>query len=142
MTGPTTITELRSTLLQIPWRGGPPAAGVVPSGPRELYMLEIETQSGLVGMSYLQPLRGGLQTIDACMKELIAPHVIGRDATEVEGRQADAWHRGTTLSRTHVSNSPRSVLDLSGGFDHVWRTRVQEIAVRLRKDFDVSYVNQ
>jgi D-arabinonate dehydratase len=84
MTGPTTITELRSTLLQIPWHGAPPAAGVVPPGPRELYVLEIETQGGIVGMSYLHPLRGGLHTIDACMKELIAPQVIGRDATEVE----------------------------------------------------------
>ena len=63
VTGPTTIIELRSSLLQIPWRGAPPAAGVVPPGPRELYVLEIETQGGIVGMSYLHPLRGGLQTI-------------------------------------------------------------------------------
>ena len=55
MTTATTITELRSTLLQVPWNGPPPAAGVVPPGPRELYVLEIETQGGLVGMSYLHP---------------------------------------------------------------------------------------
>ena len=33
MTTPTTITRLRSTLLRVPWRGAPPAAGVVPPGP-------------------------------------------------------------------------------------------------------------
>ncbi len=80
MTSATTITELRSTLLQIPWHGAPPAAGILSDPFREIYVLEIETQGGLVGMSYLQPLRGGLHTIDAAMKELITPHVIGRDA--------------------------------------------------------------
>ena len=35
-------------------------------------------------MSYLKPLRGGLHTLDACMKELMGPHIIGRDATEIE----------------------------------------------------------
>ena len=84
MTTPTTIVELRSTLLQVPWRGDAPAAGILSAPKRDIYVLEIETQGGLVGMSYLMPLRGGLQTIDACMKELIAPHIIGRDATEVE----------------------------------------------------------
>ena len=113
MTGPTTITELRSTLLQIPWRGGPPAAGVVPSGPRELYMLEIETQSGLVGMSYLQPLRGGLQTIDACMKELIAPHVIGRDATEVEAIWQTLYKNNFWLGRMGVTVFAQSAVDMA-----------------------------
>ena len=37
----------------------------LPPGPREIYVLEIETQGGLIGMSYLMPLRGGLHTIDA-----------------------------------------------------------------------------
>ena len=85
MTTATTITELRTTLLQVPWRSSPPAAGILAPGPREIFVLEIETQGGLVGMSYLMPLHGGLHTLDACMKELVAPYVIGRDATEIEG---------------------------------------------------------
>ncbi|HTG18397.1 MAG TPA: hypothetical protein VK681_00040, partial [Reyranella sp.] len=70
MTTPTTIVELRSTLLQVPWRGKPPAAGILSAPFRDIYVLEIETQGGLLGMSYLMPLRGGLHTLDACMKEL------------------------------------------------------------------------
>ena len=60
MTTPTTIVELRSTLLQVPWRGDAPAAGILSAPKRDIYVLEIETQGGLVGMSYLMPLRGGL----------------------------------------------------------------------------------
>ena len=36
-------------------------------------------------MGYLQPLSGGIETLDACIREMIAPKIIGRDATEVEG---------------------------------------------------------
>ena len=64
MTTPTTIVELRTTLLQVPWRSSPPAAGILAPGPREIFVLEIETQGGLVGMSYLMPLHGGLHTLD------------------------------------------------------------------------------
>ena len=113
MTTPTTITDLRSTLLQIPWRGAPPAAGVVPPGPREIYMLEIETQSGIVGMSYLQPLRGGLQTIDACMKELIAPQVLGRDATEIEAIWQQLYKSNFWLGRMGVTVFAQSAVDMA-----------------------------
>ena len=61
MTTATTIVELRSTLLQVPWRGKPPAAGILSAPFRDIYVLEIETQGGLLGMSYLMPLRGGAE---------------------------------------------------------------------------------
>ena len=113
MTTPTTITHLRSTLLRVPWRGAPPAAGVVPPGPRELYVLEIETQGGFTGMSYLHPLRGGLQTIDACMKELVAPHVLGRDATEIEGIWQTLYKNNFWLGRMGVTVFAQSAIDMA-----------------------------
>ena len=39
MTTSTTIVELRSTLLQVPWRGKPPAAGILSAPFRDLYVL-------------------------------------------------------------------------------------------------------
>jgi L-alanine-DL-glutamate epimerase-like enolase superfamily enzyme len=113
MTTPTTVVELRSTLLQIPWCGKPPAAGVVPPGPREIYVLEIETQGGVVGMSYLHPLRGGLQTIDAAMKELIAPQVIGRDATEIEAIWTQLYKSNFWLGRMGVTVFAQSAVDMA-----------------------------
>src|ERR1700722_4921560 len=113
MTTATTITEMRSTLLQVPWNGAPPAAGVVPPGPRGLYGLENETQGGLVGMSYLHPLRGGLHTIDACMKELIAPHVLGRDATEVEAIWQTLYKSNFWLGRMGVTVFAQSAVDMA-----------------------------
>ena len=60
MTTPTTIVELRTSLLQVPWKGAAPAAGILAAPLRDIFVLEIETQGGLIGMSYLMPLRGGL----------------------------------------------------------------------------------
>src|SRR5262245_36557362 len=90
----TTIAALRTTLLNVPWAGEPPANGIMPPTNRTLLVLEIETRGGLVGMGYLQPLSGGLDTLDACLKDMIAPLVLGRDATEVEGIWQALW-RGT-----------------------------------------------
>jgi L-alanine-DL-glutamate epimerase-like enolase superfamily enzyme len=113
MTGPTTITALRSTLLQIPWRGKPPAAGILSDPFREIYVLEIETQGGITGMSYLQPLRGGLHTIDAAMKELVAPHVLGRDATEIEAIWQVLYRSNFWLGRMGVTVFAQSAVDMA-----------------------------
>ena len=69
----TTITSLKTTLIRVPWAGEPPKAGILPPGHRELLILEIGTRGGITGMGYLQPLSGGLETLDMCLKEMIAP---------------------------------------------------------------------
>ena len=113
MTTATTITELRTTLLQVPWRSSPPAAGILAPGPREIFVLEIETQGGLLGMSYLMPLHGGLHTLDACMKELIAPYVIGRDATEIEGIWQTLYKNNFWLGRMGITLAAQSAVDMA-----------------------------
>ena len=83
---------------------GPSATSIV---------LEIETQGGLIGMSYLMPLRGGLHTLDACMKELIAPHVIGRDATEIEAIWQTLYKSNFWLGRMGVTVFAQSAVDMA-----------------------------
>ena len=86
------IKDVRTTLLKLPWVEVPRAsmdeAGSGIESFRELVVVEIETESGIVGMGYLHVLGGGLKTIEACLAELIVPRLIGRDATEVEA----IWH--------------------------------------------------
>lgn len=48
----TTIVSLKTTLLSVPWRGGPPAAGIVDPTPRQFVVVEITTKGGLSGMGY------------------------------------------------------------------------------------------
>ena len=77
----TTISSLRTTLLRLPWAGEPPANGIMPPSHREFLVLEVRTKGGLTGMGYLQPLSGGLETLNMCLKEMVVPKVLGRDAT-------------------------------------------------------------
>lgn len=51
------IKEIRVILIRLPWSGMP--LGGKATGPRELVVVEIETSSGLVGLGYVMPLRGG-----------------------------------------------------------------------------------
>jgi L-alanine-DL-glutamate epimerase-like enolase superfamily enzyme len=113
MTAPTTITELRTTLLRLPWAGPPPATGFLPTPHRELLVLEVETADGQTGMGYLMPLSGGLETIDTCLRELIAPKVIGRDSTEIEGIWQSLWRSTYVLGRMGVTVFAQSALDIA-----------------------------
>jgi len=109
----TTIAKLRTTLLEVPWSGEPPANGIMPPSHREFLVLEIETRGGLTGMGYLQPLAGGLHTLDACLKEMIAPKIIGRDATEVEGIWQSLWQSTYWMGRGGIATWCLSAVDVA-----------------------------
>ena len=109
----TTITAVETTLLRVPWVGQPPNAGIISPMPRELLVLEIKTRSGLCGMSYLQPLSGGLESLNACLREMIAPKILGRDATEVEGIWQALWSSTYWLGRGGIAVFCLSAVDIA-----------------------------
>ena len=107
------ITALRTTLLSVPWPGEPPANGITSPGPREFLILEIETAGGVTGMGYLMPLVGGLRTIDMCLKEVVAPQILGRDATQVEGIWQGLWRSTYTFGRAGITVFALSAVDIA-----------------------------
>lgn len=109
----TTIALLRTIKLAIPWSGEPPANGIMPPTHRTILVLQIETKGGLVGMGYLQPLSGGIDTLDACLQDMIAPQVLGRDATEVEGIWQALWRGTYWLGRGGVATFAQSAVDIA-----------------------------
>src|SRR5260370_9709350 len=64
-------------------------------------------------MSYVMRVRGGLDTLDACMKELIAPHLIGRDATEIEAIWQMLYKSNFWLGRMGVTVFAQSAVDMA-----------------------------
>ena len=109
----TTITAFETTLLRVPWSKEPPDNGIMPPSAREFLLLEIKTKGGLTGLGYLQPLSGGLETLDMCLKEMIAPNVIGRDATEVEGIWKSLWQSTYWLGRGGLATWALSAVDIA-----------------------------
>jgi L-alanine-DL-glutamate epimerase-like enolase superfamily enzyme len=77
------IKDVRTTLLVIPFVEQPKlAAGY--DRDRNVLVVEIETESGHVGLGYQLYLREGFRTVKACIEETVAPRLLGRDASEVE----------------------------------------------------------
>jgi L-alanine-DL-glutamate epimerase-like enolase superfamily enzyme len=109
----TTITGLKTTLLRMPWVGEPPPNGVMAPGPREFVVVEIQTKGGLTGMGYLMPLRGGTETLDACIRHMMAPMIIGRDATEIEGIWQSLWKGTYWMGRMGVAVFALSAIDIA-----------------------------
>ena len=109
----TTITRLRTTLVRIPWAGPPPLNGTRPLNPRELLVLEISTKGGISGLGYLHPLSGGVETLDMCLKEVMAPKLLGRDATEIEAIWRDLWKATYMIGRMGVTTFAQSAVDIA-----------------------------
>lgn len=105
------IKDIRITLLRLPWVGQP--LGGTATGPREVVVVEIETASGIAGMGYLMPLRGGLETIGTCLRELIVPRLLGRDATQIEAIWRDLYRATYTVGRMGVALFAMSAVDIA-----------------------------
>lgn len=106
------IADVRTRCLRLPFVD-PPRWSLSYDRPREIFVVEIETRSGVVGMGYLMPLSGGLATLAACMKELIAPRLIGRDATAIEAIWRDLWRETYWMGRMGVTLFCLSAVDIA-----------------------------
>ncbi|MDH3645030.1 MAG: hypothetical protein OES38_23215, partial [Gammaproteobacteria bacterium] len=84
------VTEIRTRLFTAPWPEAPRFAKNAP-GLQEFLVAEVETRSGMVGVGYLQPLAGGLKTLECCIHEMLEPLLIGADPADVEGLWDVMW---------------------------------------------------
>jgi L-alanine-DL-glutamate epimerase-like enolase superfamily enzyme len=105
------IKDVRITLLRMPWID-PPRWSLQPKD-RELLLVEVETASGIVGLGYLMPLNGGLQTIATCLRELFIPRLIGKDSTQIEAIWRDLWRSTLEIGRMGITILALSAVDIA-----------------------------
>src|SRR5882724_7261085 len=108
-----TIKAIRTNMLRVPWPDTPWLKGHAFGEARNLLVLEVETKGGIVGMGYLFSFRPGLKTVVAALEETLLPHVIGKDATAVEGIWTDLWKRTVTYNRGGIVTMAMSALDIA-----------------------------
>ena len=106
------IKDVRTTLLSMPWPE-PPLFAPGYDRALELLVLEVETESGIVGMGYLNPLMPGIQTLDACIHEMIKPMAIGREITDIEGLWREAYDAHHSVGRMGIVLFAISALDIA-----------------------------
>jgi len=106
------VTDIRTQLLVLPWPERPTFAVKVPTH-QEMLVVQVETRSGLVGMGYLQPLAGGLRTLQCCIHEMLAPLLMDADPGDVEGLWDRMWDATYIQGRMGITVMAMSALDIA-----------------------------
>ena len=106
------IKDVRVFLLRIPFVH-PPKWSLRYDRPREVVVVEIETASGIVGMGYLMPLNGGMATIRKCLEELMIPHLIGENASDIEKIWQKLWRETHWVGRMGITVFAMSAVDIA-----------------------------
>jgi L-alanine-DL-glutamate epimerase-like enolase superfamily enzyme len=106
------IQSIRTTRLSIPWVEVP-KWGFAPVEKRTVLIVEIETQSGIVGMGYLQPLMGGVEAIEACIRHQLKPLLLGQDASRIEWLWRTMYRSTHTVGRMGVALFALSAVDIA-----------------------------
>ena len=106
------IKDVRVTLLKLPYREQP-ALMKNYDRDREILVVEIETQSGHVGLGYVLFLTPGFRTAKTCLEEMMIPRILGRNASEVEGIWRDLWKSGYAEGRMGINMLAQSAIDIA-----------------------------
>ena len=106
------ITDISTQLLALPWPERPTFAVKVPAH-QEMLVVQVETRSGLMGMGYLQPLAGGLRTLQCCIHEMLAPLLMDEDPGDVEGLWDRMWDATYIQGRMGITVMAMSALDIA-----------------------------
>jgi L-alanine-DL-glutamate epimerase-like enolase superfamily enzyme len=107
------IRDIRIALLRVPWVERPHIGRQPMQTPRNILVVEIETQCGIVGMGYLHLLTPVLRTVGMCLEETIVPLLKDRDSTAVEAIWRDLWRATYTAGRAGIAMMAISAVDIA-----------------------------
>lgn len=115
------VAEIRTHRLQVPF-AEPPKTGFLDLHDIDLLVVEVETRDGVVGTGHLHPLAGGMRTLETCVREMLAPLVVGADCSD----PAAVWERMRLATfiqgRMGITTMAMSAIDVAL-WDAVGRTK-------------------
>ncbi len=112
------VSKVVTTRLRIPYPDPPNFLGK-PAAERELLIVEIQTRAGITGMGYLQPLAGGLNTLDTCIHEMLVPVITGQricaddGSSNVEALWSKMWDATFIQGRMGITVMALSAIDIA-----------------------------
>lgn len=119
------IKDIRTHLLSVPF-ADPPQTGFLALEMLDLLVVEVESDQGVVGTGHLNPLAGGMRTLDMCIREMMAPLLIGQDASDPEALWDRMWQASFIQGRMGLTVMASSAIDIAL-WDLVGRTRGQPL---------------
>ena len=106
------IKDIRTHLLSVPF-SDPPKTGFLTLQNIDLLVVEIETNSGVIGTGHLHPLGRGMRTIEMCIHEMLKPLLIDQDANNVEDLWQKMWQSTYIQGRMGISVMAMSAIDIA-----------------------------
>ncbi len=119
------IVDIRTHLLSVPF-ADPPQTGFLTLNNIDLLVVEIETQSGVIGTGHLHPLAGGMRTLETCIHEMLKPLLMGQDIQDVPALWNKMWKATYIQGRMGISVMAMSALDIAL-WDALGRARNQPL---------------
>lgn len=112
MYSPDPITNIRTLVAHAPWPEPPKFQASVPAQ-QDFLIVEVDTASGITGWGYLQPLAGGLRTLQTCVHEMLEPLLIGVDSCDVPALWKRMWDATYIQGRMGITVMAISALDIA-----------------------------
>ena len=105
------IKDIRTHLLRVPY-AEPPKSGFMALEAMDILVVEVETDLA-VGIGHLQPLAGGMRTIEMCIHEMLAPLLIGEDASDPTALWQKMWTATFIQGRMGITVMAQSAIDIA-----------------------------
>ena len=106
------IADIRVHLLSVPF-AEPPKTGFLPLENIDLLVVEIQSDSGVIGTGHLHPLAGGMRTLKMCIEEMLAPMLIGESTEDVPALWQKMWQSTFIQGRMGITVMAMSALDIA-----------------------------
>ena len=132
------IKDIRTTRLSIPWTEMP-KWGFAPVEKRSYLLADIETDEGIIGMGYLQPLMGGIEAIEACLHHQLKPLLLGQEDADRIPVEGDVYRHGHGRPHgyRHLCHIPRGYRPLGRPREEGRATFVQALGRERRSPADL-----
>ncbi len=109
-----TITAVRTSILRVPWPDTPWLKGHAFGEARNSWWSRSRPRAHRRHGLPVRVPAGPQKTIVAALEETILPHVIGKDATAVEGKlERSLWKKTVTYNRGGIVTMAMSALDIA-----------------------------
>ena len=106
------IADIRTHLLAVPFVDVP-QTGFLAMEKINLVIVEVETDSGIIGVGHLHPLMGGMRTLQMCIDEMFAPLLLGEDPADPEKLWQKMWQASFIQGRMGITVMAQSALDIA-----------------------------
>ncbi|MCP5201879.1 MAG: mandelate racemase/muconate lactonizing enzyme family protein [Gammaproteobacteria bacterium] len=106
------IADIRTHRLRVPFVD-PPKVGFLALEHIDLLVVEVETSDGVIGTGHLQPLAGGLRTLETCVHEMLAPLLLGEALDDVPALWQKLWRATFIQGRMGITVMAQSALDVA-----------------------------